>query len=203
MKSADSPGELWLDDVSVDGDARGLRRRTRDGKRSATVAPTSRRTCVRASTSATAPPTSPAARPPGEVGGLVFRGDIREAARMACLRRSGRPALARSAVEGLGQGRAAAGGERQHDPVRLLPLRAEHGGQPVPELGVPRRVPRPRGRGPEPRGVLRLPRLPDDRRSAGLRPGPGPPAHPPRRQTARLVPGLRPRPPPAGGDRSC
>ena len=82
MKSADSPGELWLDDVSVDGTLEGFdgdprweslgNRRTYESEN------------VRPRFDFGYSPTHFAGgRAPGEVGGLVFRGDIREAARMA------------------------------------------------------------------------------------------------------------------------
>ncbi|MCI0746232.1 MAG: hypothetical protein L0Y58_12580 [Verrucomicrobia subdivision 3 bacterium] len=83
LKTWDGPGEIWLDDVHINGAAFDF---TQDPKWDAL---NNRRTYV---TSDTRPkfdfgwsPTSHAGgQMPGELGGLIFRGDCREPARMAC-----------------------------------------------------------------------------------------------------------------------
>jgi hypothetical protein len=83
MKSADDPGELWLDDVTING-----QRDSFDadpgwegvGNRRAFVSAN-----VRPRFDFGFSPTHFAGgRSPGELGGLIFRGDCREAPRMAC-----------------------------------------------------------------------------------------------------------------------
>jgi hypothetical protein len=82
MKSADSPGELWLDDVAVDDDREDFgddpgwegsrNRRTYESRN------------VRPRFDFGYSPTHfSGGRAPGELGGQVFRGDCREAGRMA------------------------------------------------------------------------------------------------------------------------
>jgi hypothetical protein len=82
MKSADSPGELWIDDVSIEGESEDFRvdpgwegvgnRRTYE---SANVRPRF--------DFGFSPTNFAGGQAPGELGGLLFRGDCREATRMA------------------------------------------------------------------------------------------------------------------------
>jgi hypothetical protein len=82
-KSADSPGELWLDDVNVLGDVEAFATDPRwDGRENRRAYET---TNIRPRFDFGFSPTHFAggARP-GELGGLIFRGDIRDPDRMAC-----------------------------------------------------------------------------------------------------------------------
>ena len=82
-KSFDSGGEVWIDDVTING--------TKDdflaipaGTASTTTASIRRRSCGRGLISASAPRASPAAKNSGELGGVIFRGDCRYPDEMAC-----------------------------------------------------------------------------------------------------------------------
>lgn len=83
MKSADTPGELWLDDLNINGDVEDF---TRDpgwegvGNRRTFRSPNVR---PRFDFGYSATHFAGGAAK-GELGGLVFRGDIREAGKMAC-----------------------------------------------------------------------------------------------------------------------
>lgn len=82
MKSADSPGEIWLDDVTVNGE---VGRFDRDpGWEGRGNRRTYESTNVRPRFDFGFSPTHHAGgESPGELGGLVFRGDCREAPRLA------------------------------------------------------------------------------------------------------------------------
>ena len=195
-------GEVWLDDVTINGDADDFDA-TRAGRGWATAGRTRRRTSARGSTSGTAPPTSPAARRRASSGGLVFRGDCREAARLASygdrvgplaldrpLRASGKVALRR----GVSDSTTLLGFYHSEQSLAVNP--SQSSGFPEGFLGVA-------VEGPSREGFFFYPAY----RTAGdgrATPGGRPAAHPPGRQAARLVAGLRPgggrRPRPDGGD---
>ncbi|MEK7678052.1 MAG: hypothetical protein AAB676_19645 [Verrucomicrobiota bacterium] len=83
LKAWDSPGEVWLDDVTVNGVAFDFGADPKwDGLNN-------RRTYVTTDTRPRfdfgwSPTRHAGGRSPGELGGLIFRGDCREPARMAC-----------------------------------------------------------------------------------------------------------------------
>jgi hypothetical protein len=83
-KSADSPGSLWLDDVALDGELEGFE--ADPGWEGSGNRRTYETTNIRPRLDFGHSPTRHAGgAAPGELGGLVFRGDCREAVRIACI----------------------------------------------------------------------------------------------------------------------
>ena len=192
MKSADSAGEVWLDDVTVDGETDDFD--ARPGLGGVGNRRTYETANVRPRFDFGYSPTHYAGgQAPGELGRPGLPRRLPLGGPDGRLRRPARPAHAGQAAEGVGQGGPAAGGERQHDAARVLPLRATAWRSTRRRARGSRRASSAsRSRGRAARGSSST-RPTGRRRPAGLRRRPGPAAHPPRRQAARLVAGVRPR----------
>ena len=125
MKSADGGGEVWLDDVTVNGETDDFDRRPPVGRdqQPPTYEHDERPPAVRLRLQP--PPGFAGGQAAGELGGLVFRGDCRYPERLACYGDRVGPLTLDKPLKAVRQGRPAPRRHRQHDPLRLLPLRAQ------------------------------------------------------------------------------
>ena len=124
-------GEVWLDDVTVDGEREDFDRDP--GWEGCGNRRTYETTNVRPRFDFGYSPTHFAGGPGGGRAGRpgLPRRLPRAASRMACYGDRVGPLCARPAAAGVGQGRAPPGRQRQHDAVRLLPLRTSLAVEPV------------------------------------------------------------------------
>ena len=189
MKSADAGGEIWMDDVTINGvsedfaadpawDAIPEPPRLRVRERSAALRLRLQPDRVRGR------PRQGGAGRPGLPGRLPLPGED------GLLRRPARRADAGEAAAGLGPRLPAAGRHRQHGADRLLPLPGQHGRQPVAGVRPAEVLPGRLGGRAQPRGLLLRPGLPRPRRRPRRRIGARAAPHLSRRDAPRLDPGL-------------
>ena len=140
IKSVDSPGELWLGSLVINGvsetldhDPKWQGLRNRCAYESEEVRP---RFNFGFASSHYA-----GGKAPGEIGGRFFRGDCRLPCKLGVLRRQARYPHLESASARLWRTHATPGRLRQHDPLRLLSRCTQCRRQPVSEVRHPHELP--------------------------------------------------------------
>ncbi len=166
LKSADDGGEVWFDDVAINGERDDFNRDPGwEGKNNRKTHET---TDIRPQFDFGYSPTHFAGGlAKGELGGLVFRGDCRYPARMGCYGDRLETLTLDKPLRSLRQDRASPRRQRQYDAAGLLSFGRQHAFEPVARIGLAQVFPRHRGGRAEPRGLSGLPGL----SQSGQRPG--------------------------------